>query len=404
MENDLPSGVTRLPRMPPALWRWPVVALLTLLAYLSLRLAWADHLSCGPDLAARERAIALAPFVATFAERLAQFQEASGADSLPALQLARSLDPENPDRLMRLGQRAELAGDYSLAERSLISAAERSRLYQPKYLLAQFYFRRRRELPFWRWTRAAMEVAPCNLAPVFELCWRMRPDGEWLSHNIIPSRREVWHEYLTYLTDREHPDDAARMARTLADTACAGDVDALIRYCDSSLSKGLARQPWDVWNILCRRGLLPGPPADPSHNRLLTNGDFQHAPSGIGFDWRLAEEPGVAITAGNGRMIVNFSGHQSEQCPLAWQFVSLQMGGRYRLRFEVKDAGEGAGDDIAGNDIAADIVGAISQPGAGIFSATRELGRVLLLYRRPAGSVRREGGIAIEHVQLERVL
>src|ERR1035438_154016 len=110
---------------------------LALSSYWALRLAWADQLSGGADLAGRERALQLAP-AAVFAARLAERREELGGDSLPDWRRATALDPENPERLMRLGLRAELAGDYALSEKSLLAAAARSRLYQPKYLLAQY--------------------------------------------------------------------------------------------------------------------------------------------------------------------------------------------------------------------------------------------------------------------------
>ena len=396
----MPPGHAPAHRTALALWRGTALALLAVSSYWALRLAWADHLSYSPDVAAREHALALAPLLAPFAERLAQRREELGADSLPALERAQALDPENPDRLMRLGQRAELAGDTVLAEQSLRAAAARSRLYQPKYLLAQYYFRRGNEELFWKWARAALETSPGNLAPVFELCWRMRPNAEWLNRNIIPARREVWREYLTYLTDREHWAPAAAAARSLAETAVGADVESLVRYCETSLAQGQAREPWEVWNTLCRRGLLPGPPPDPDHNQFLTNGGFEHAPAGQGFDWHLGGQAGVSVAAEPGQLRVTFSGHQPEQCPLAWQFVSLQPGTRYRLRYEVRAPGKDAASGIA-----AEILGATPQAGSTgslVFVASQELGRVYLIYRRPAGSVRLEGTVAIANVRLER--
>jgi hypothetical protein len=346
--------------------------------------------------------MALAPPLAPFAERLAALREQEGSDPLPALQRALSLDPESPDRLMRLGQSAELAGDYPQAERNLLAAAARSRLYQPKYLLAQYYFRRQNEAPFWKWARAALEVSPGDSEALFELCWRTRPDGEWLNRNVIPPRHEVRREYLTYLTDRRHDFEAASAANALAAVAETGDVESLVRYCETSLARGIARRPSDVWNTLCRRGLLPGPPSDPSHNQFLTNGGFQHPPSSAGLDWRLASQPGVAFNPTDGSLRVTFSGHQPEQCPLAWQFVSLEPGARYRLLCDVRAPGDAkaAGIDAELLDATTQVDGA----GSRTFIATRELGRVFLIYRRPSGSVRLEGTISIAGVRLERVL
>ena len=100
----------------------------------------------------------LAPADATFAERLAVRREELGLESLSVWRRSAALDPGNSDRWMNLALRAEMAGDYALAERSLLTAAEHSRLYQPRYLLAEYYFRRQNAAAFWPWARAALET------------------------------------------------------------------------------------------------------------------------------------------------------------------------------------------------------------------------------------------------------
>jgi hypothetical protein len=99
------------------------------LTYWSLRIAWADHLSYSPDLTDRQHATRLAPAIAVFSERIADKQQELDANTVPDLERAVSLDPENPDLLMHLGLRAELAGNLALAEQSLLAAACRSRIY-----------------------------------------------------------------------------------------------------------------------------------------------------------------------------------------------------------------------------------------------------------------------------------
>ena len=105
------SGKPSENRVVRALPRCALWLALALSSYWALRLAWADHLSYGAELAGRERAVQLAP-AAAFAERLAVRREELGGDCLPDSRRAAALDPENPEPLMRLGVRAELAGDY----------------------------------------------------------------------------------------------------------------------------------------------------------------------------------------------------------------------------------------------------------------------------------------------------
>ncbi len=389
-----------MPRTTAAFARGLALAVLALSSYWAVRLAFADHLSRGATLPVREQAVALAPALAPLRERLADLREALGQEPLSDLHRARQLDPENADRLLRLGQRAELTGEFALAERSLREAAARSRLYQPRYALAQFYFRREREAEYWEWARAALEACPAQCAPVWDLCWRLRPEGEWLSREVLPPGRPARSQYLAYLAERERWQAAGRLAQQMAETATAAEAPHLIRYCEAGLVHGQARAPKEVWNTLCRRGLLPGADAH-SPPTLLTNGELWHAPSGVGFDWRLTAQPGASVTAEPGRLRVAFNGHQPEACALAWQFVSLLPGTRYRLSYAAS-----APDTDAVRSIVAEAPGSageVASPGVLTFTATQEAGRIRLLYRRPPGAVRIEGAVTIAHLCLEAV-
>ena len=375
---------------------------LALSSYWALRLAWADQLSRGADLAGRERAVRLAP-ASLFEARLAERREELGGDALPDWQRAAALDPENPEWLMRLGLCAELAVDYTLAEKSLLAAAARSRLYQPRYLLAQYYFRRQNAGRFWPWARAALEVAYGDAAPVFELGWRIRPDAAWLSANAIPPRRAVRRQYLAYLIDRKRWAAADAEARKMLPATEVADVAGLLTYCEARLDRGDAQEAAEVWNALCRRRLLADEALDPDHDRLVTNGDFRHAPSGRGFDWHLVEQSGVSAAAVGGALRVGFTGGQADRCTIAWQYIVAAPGTRYRLRSEARATGDAPAAGIAwevpeagGQGGPARDVGLVG------FVAEKALARIVLIYQRPPGSARLEDTVRITNVRLER--
>ena len=417
------SGKPSENRVVRALPRCALWLALALSSYWALRLAWADHLSYGAELAGRERAVQLAPAAAAFAGRLADRREELGGDCLPDSRRAAALDPENPEPLMRLGVRAELAGDYPLAETSLLAAAARSRLYQPKYLLAQYYFRRQNADRFWPWARAALEAAYGDAAPIFELGWRLRPDATWLSANLIPPRREMARQYLAYLCNRERWAAAAAEARKMVAAAepLAGrrprgypasgagqawvsgesaDRPELLAYCEARLSRGDGREAAEIWNAMCRRRLLAHDPLDPAGDRLVTNGDFLQAPSGRGFDWRLVEQTGVSAVAVGGALRVSFTGRQPERCPIAWQYVATAPGTRYRLRYEVRERGDAPARGIAW--VVSDAEPGAESAGSLEFLAAKDLARIYLIYQRPPGSARLEDTVSIAHVRLER--
>ncbi len=138
------------------------ILILAIAAFWSLRLAWADRLSRSVQLAGRERAARWAPWSAAVRERLAEKRDETGGDPVPDLEAVAALEPANARGFERLGQRAEFAGKRELAERSLVHAAELSRLYQPRYLLAQYYFRRGDAAGWDLWSRQAFDAAPAT--------------------------------------------------------------------------------------------------------------------------------------------------------------------------------------------------------------------------------------------------
>ncbi|MBZ5619298.1 MAG: hypothetical protein LAQ69_11335 [Acidobacteriia bacterium] len=376
--------------------------LLVLGAYWAARLAWADHLSRSDKLADRLRAVELSPD-ATFYERLADKREELGGVPLPDLQRAVARDPANAVRLQRLGAGAELAGNFELAEASFLQAAALSRQYQPRYSLAQYYFRRQNADGFWRWSRAAFESAYGDITPLLDLGWRMRPDAEWLSQQALSQRPEVARQQLVFLVRHGQWRGTRKLALDLSKTAQAGDLPALMEYCDQSLSEGAAQTAIEVWDTVCHRGLLPYRPLEPAAGISLTNSGFEHPPLGMGFDWRFVQPSWLRSVQSNGGMRLTFSGDQPESCLIAWQYVPVVPGAHYRLHFDVRAIDMPSADGLDWM-----VYGA---PGKAVaiersadhwlsFSPPSEVIRLSLMYQRPVGSPRLSGTIAIAGVQL----
>jgi hypothetical protein len=278
-----------------------------------------------------------------------------------------SADPENPDVLMQLGQSAELAGDLALAEHSLLRAADLSRLYQPRYLLTQFYFRHPQGDRFWTWSRRAFESAYGDVAPLINLAWRTHPDGEWLWRNAIPNHPAIARQYLGFLMGKQQWEPAAAVARHLAVHATIADRQALLIWSDARLAAGDIRAPRDIWNELCRRRLLPYDP-----DALITNSGFSVTPLAAGFDWRPTDTPGVTVSIDRGRLQIAFTGRQPEQCILIWQYIQPP------FRLDRESLGDGLAWTIEG-------------------------ARLALIYRRPSGSPRRADTIAVAAPRITRV-
>jgi hypothetical protein len=340
-------------------------------------------------------------------ERVADKQEDLGRESLAALQRAVSLDPENARLRMRLGLRAELAGDFALAEQSLLAAASRSHLYQPRYLVAQFYFRRQNADSFWKWSRSALEIAYGDVTALLDLGWRMQPDGDWIWQHAIPARLEIARQYLVFLEGKRQWGTARTVALSLLTPATSADRPILLDYVERRLTLGDGSDALAVWNALCRGGLLPYQPLDPVRGPHLTGSDFDRAPIETGFDWRLNNLSGVAVALGGHEIRLRFSGAEQEQSMILWQYVPVEPALEYRLKFGVRtiDAAtvDGIGWSIA-ESTGIELGHALAPSGAAQFhSARNSVVKLALVYRRPLGSTRLEGAIALTAPSLDRL-
>jgi hypothetical protein len=378
-----------------------IVLALAVAAYWAGRLAWADHLSHSRRTADRERAVRLAPDASLYG-RLADQIENSGGDPLPALAHAAELDSANAEYRMRVGLRAEMAGQFDLAERNLLAAARLSRLYQPRYLLAQYYFRRQNADGFFQWVHAAFDIAYGDVLPLLDLCWRMRPDAGWLRSHALSRRPEIARQYLVFLSRRRQMKAAEDLARELSESAAAADVPALLEFCDRNLAADRPARAVEVWNRLCVSRLLPFDELDTASGTLLTDGRFERRELGRGFDWRLNDAEGVTSRRTKGALRVTFSGREAEWCGIAWQYLATRPGGSYRLRWELRgidiDSPEGVCwkiYDLAGRRVAADTSG-----GSLRFVASSDVLVLMLSYERPMGSARLTGTVTVAQVAL----
>jgi tetratricopeptide (TPR) repeat protein len=377
---------------------------LALAAYWAARLAWADRLSRSPGLEDRRRAVALAPLDATLYSRLAEKLEETGGDSLASLEAAAALDPDNPQWRMSVGQRAELAGDLALAERSLLAAARLSRLYQPKYLLAGYYFRRGNTDLCIRWSQAALEIAPGDVTPVLNLLGHLL-DPQAMAAEGLRQPPAVARQFLAFLAVRGPTAAAGRLARRLAQTGTDEDLPALLAYSNQLLEEGHGLEAVELWNALCERHLLPYQRLDVTGGRALTNADFQRSPIGSGFDWHAEGARGLRPLGFDGALRATFSGDQADGCVLIWEYVPLEPGAGYRLRQEVHAENSASAAGLVWRlfypksaAVWAPLEADLSQG----FRAPAEVARLALLYRRIPGTTRLTGDVSVTGLRLDR--
>jgi len=381
--------------------------------YWSIRLAYADHLANDRSRPAVERAIGLVPGNPEYYVRLA---EANPSSALTAMEKAVALNPLNSSTWIDFARIAEEQKDFQRAESCLLRAVRLDRTFAPRWLLAEYYFRRPDPSRFWPAVRAALATSYDDVAPLFDECWQLAPSPETILAQAIPDRQDVLRQYLDYLLAKKRLDLAEPVASEVMGHAGRDDVAPLLSYCDGLLAKNLALPALEIWNSLVKKQLLDYPALVPEKG-ASTNGDFEKPFLSTAFDWRLADLPGILTRRGGSppMLRLSFSGKQPETCEILSEFVPLAPARKYRLsvRYETNEIEGATGLSWRVLDVrdGADLLEGTGQlkgkervEGEEEFSFTTpaetQLARVALRYQRVLGTVRITGSISLRNVKL----
>ena len=335
-----------------------------------------------------ERAMEIAPRNTEYLAQRALQVDYEGGNSRALTEKIAALNPYASAPRIRLGLAAEVSGDSENAERWLLDAARVDHQFEPRWTLANFYFRANNKEEFWKWMRAALDVSYGDRTPAYELCWRVSDDAGEILRRAIPDRHEVMGSYLVYLSQTKRLRAVPEVALRLAAFHDEADLPLLFGADDQLLLAGDAAA-LDVW-------LSTGQSAPIG----IFNGDFDTVPLNHGFDWRLIESPGV--THGSSNRIA-LSGQEGEACSLLQQTLIVSSGKRYKLQWESRTSGikspSGLEWHFAGQR-APLLPGEDWTPGELAFTAKERFGLLELAYQRPVGEARAEGNVELRHIRL----
>ena len=365
--------------------------ILAVAAVYSIRVAIADVAFRKQTPEGVARALEILPDRADYLLLRALQLDYDGVDSTALLERAARVNPLSSEPRIRLGLAAETRSDFKKAEEWLLDAARVDRQFEPRWTLANFYFRRERWDEFWKWMRSALEMSYGDRRLAFDLCWRVTGDADEVLTQAIPDQHDVLATYVYYVMEH-HRDAAGPVALKLAALGNSADVPLLESACDVLLDSGKVAEARGLWKQLGHR-----------QTALITNGDFAAEPGGHGFDWRLARPPGVTDISLAGAHRILFSGKQPESCELLRQFVVLEAGKRYSLHWEARTQGLGMPTGIEWRAGAArgTVESADDWRAGGMeFTASAVLTPIALSYERPTGEARAEGSLEIRKVSL----
>lgn len=360
-------------------WLGPFGRSLHPAARISFALLAAAAFGCSLALACADLLGFTAGNARAWEDRAARLQaEGCYAESRTALEAAVRASPRRSSAWIALGLEREAALDYSAAERCLLEAARVDRTYQPRWTLANFYFRRDDAERFWLWARRAAGMASRDLTPLLALCSRTGADPAEIARRIMPDNLAARRAYMTFLLRAGRPAPAGALAVEIAPRARAEDRPALLDACNAMLAAGDSVRALPVCNAVA--------PAEPFSSQ--------------GFDWRLPAVEGVWAAHDPDRLELrlSLSGAQPANCELLWRYLAPAR--RHRLEYEAAPPGRGffwvalspAGRPLTQSADLADLpAGALLFEGAA---------RLALIYRRVPGSVRAAGELWLRNLKL----
>jgi hypothetical protein len=379
------------------------------LAYWTFRLAYGNAVFNSRAPGAIERATKLDPWNASYFAEFAIRSDPMTGNA--ALRRATELDPLNSAYWIRTGIREEFAGDPKAAERSYLEASRVSRLFSPRIMLMNFYFRQGDQEHFWRWAKAAFEIGYGDLDGTFLLCWQMAPDANVVLNRALPENPAILAQFLGFVVRNAGVVAARPVAGELLSHANVASKVALLDYCEELLAAKRPCEAHEIWLGLAHRGLIATINAGSPKN-LVFNAALGAVPSQRGFDWKLSSNPEVTVApdATPDEIRLAFSGNQPEQAEVLSQIVALDGSPFYRLSFEERTSSHSDPgltwqiEDLETRSELARLPIAQSDEWAGqavqLKAPQTPFIRLTLRYQRGRGTVRYEGQVLVRQLQL----
>jgi hypothetical protein len=381
----------------------------------SLILARATYLFSQDTASSVPAAVQLVPYKSEYVARWAAW---NNAERVPLLKRAVELNPFDYESLIQLGLSSEINhGDLKSAEAYFLQAAAVNHMYEPKWTLTNFYFRRQNDSEFFRWANETLKISPYDGAPVFTQMWLMSQDAQRLSA-VVPDRPRSLIQYTWFLSNSQQytaiPPIIQRLVRVVGsdDPRGFGRDDLVASSLDHVLASGDIHTGLQIWAAL-RDGRWISQNI-PNANHPLTNGDFRQTFYRHGFDWSPIEAEGVHIDqfVDEPSLDIGFSGDQPEHCELLRQYVAVEPGFLYKLQWNAQTQGIPAGSGIAwhlhpaNGDTSADLAsGDLLNPLQSweVVPTPNVNGFILTLeYNRPLGHTRPAGQITLRKVSMSR--
>ena len=330
-------------------------------AYLALSTTqfFAARFSAIPSAAALRKAVNLDPVNAEYRDNLGRFEmlvQQAPADALPQLQSAVALDPSHSDYWLDRAAAEQLLGKFDAERESLdrVTAID-PHTARVAWQAANLYLSQGAVDAALREYRTVLENDPVLTPEALRVCWRVRPDIEFLLQNVIPAKADE--PFLSFLVSSGEPQAAAKLWERIVSIQQPVERRFLFDYLRYLFAHNDAVQASRVWQQAANLSDLAG--YQPTEENLLVNGDFNLDMLNAGFDWIYQKSSSVSLAIdpdetpiGSSRSLnIEFEGPAIEDAGIH-QLVYVEPDTRYQFfaNYKAEDMDGAGGAEFAIQD------------------------------------------------------
>ena len=310
-----------------------------------------------------QAAIKLDPSNAEYRDAMGRFQllvQQSPVNALPWLQTATSLNPNRAEYWLDRATAEHQIGDFDNERRSLDKvSATNPHSSNVAWQVANLYLSQGAIDAALRQYRKVLENDSTLSPQALQVCWRIRPDIDFLLQNVVPANADE--PLLGFLISDNESDAAAKVWDRIVALQQPVDRRSLFDYLRYLFTNHEPVQASHVWQQAANLSDLAA--YQPTEENLLVNGDFSLAILNNGFDWTYQKSSAVSLAidpeenrAGSRSLRIIFQGPGIEDAGIR-QLVAVRpdteyvFSGRYKAaemdgagapKFAIEDAYSGA--------------------------------------------------------------
>ena len=274
-----------------------VVLLVLSTAYLALITTRyvAARLSVVPEESRLKRATRLDPENADYPNRTGRYAllvQQSPQDALPWLETATRLNPNKASYWLDLAIARQSVGDTDSETQALRRALDVDpRTPEIAWQVANLFLAQGSTEEAMRGLRLVLENDPPLTWPALQVCWKVRPDIDFLLNNVVPPN--VDDAFLEFLVAKHESGAAAKVWGRMYSLRQPIARSQVFEYIRHLVAQREASQAALVWRQAANLSGLAA--YQPSPENLLVNGDFSLEILNGGFDWLYQKGPAVSL-------------------------------------------------------------------------------------------------------------